>query len=135
MQKCLNLLYNTNGLNATMHVEDNQLDFPPQSVYIKVCGDHFFFLNINLFIWLHLVAALRIFLASREIFQHHAGSGGTATLACGILVFQPGMEPTSSALRDRLLAARPTGHPGHLFFEANKFNTICVHHTFKVWGT
>lgn len=90
---------------------------------------------INLFIWLHLVVALRIFLASCEVFQHHAGSGGTATLACGVLVSQPGMEPASSALRDRLLAARPTGHPGHLFFEANKFKTICVHHTFKVWGT
>ena len=82
----------------------------------------FIYLFIYLFIWLHpvLVSARGIFSAACRIFccsvwALHCGAQASLVVAhrlsclaaCGILVSQPGIEPTSAALEGRFLTTGP----------------------------
>ena len=71
----------------------------------------FKFFKIYLPIWLHqvLAAAYRIFVTSHGSFSLAVVRGLRCSVACGILVPQPGIEPESPALQGRFLTTRPLG--------------------------
>ena len=89
---------------------------------VDICGG-FFCLQVShllifyLFIWLRgvLVIALRILRCSLRILKLRlmgsvvVASGLSCIVACRILVLQPGIEPTSSALQGRFLTTGPPG--------------------------
>ena len=74
----------------------------------------FLFLKNYLFIWLCGVLAE---VGSRARRLNSCGVQAQFPVACGILVAQPGIEPTSPALKGRVLTTEMLGSPPFFSFE------------------